>query len=279
MRSIRRLFLPALLALAACTHAPVEAPAAGAPRADPAISAADAAAIAALAPGGVLRAGVYVGSPTSYIGGEGGAPPRGVSFDLAQRAAREAGVKFQPEVFPSNDKLLEAARAGAVDLVFTNATAVRAEFLDFTPTVLEIQKSYLVAGASPIHDAAALDKPGTRIGVSRGSTTSTELAHVLHSVQFVPMESLTAGRAALAKGELDAYASNNAILSQMGDALPGSRLLPGSWGREAFAFGIPKGRQAAMPWLAAFVTRARADGAVQRAAERAGVRGLVGAAR
>jgi polar amino acid transport system substrate-binding protein len=250
-----------LLLAVACAQAPI------APRAD-------AGGIAALAPGGTLRAGVYVGSPTSYIPGEAGAAPRGVSYDLAQRLAKEVGVEFKPRVFPSNEKLLEAAKAGEIDVVFTNATAVRAQFLDFTPTVMEIEKSYLVAAASPIRDAAALDRPGTRIGVSRGSTTSTELAHVLKAAEFVPMESLAAGRTALGDGRLDAYASNKAILFQMSDGLPGSRVLDGRWGLEAFAFGVPKGRAAAMPVLREFVARARAQGAVQQAAQRAGVRGL-----
>ncbi len=79
---------------------------------------------------------------------------------------------------------------------------------------------------------------------------------------------------ALTESRLDAYASNKAILHQMSDGLPGSRVLSGSWGEETFAFGIPKGRDAARPYLEAFAKKARDTGAVRRAAERAGVRGL-----
>lgn len=231
-------------------------------------------AIAALAPGGKLRVGLYPGSPTSFIAATDGAAPRGVGYDLAKQLAAEAGIAFEPVVFPGNDKVQEAVKAGAVDLVFTNATAARAQFVDFTPAVLEIEKSYLVPAGSAIRDAADLDRPAVRIGISRGSTTQAELAKILKHPQFIPMDSLAAGSRALAEGRLDAYASNKAILHQMSDGLPGSRVLSGSWGEEAFAFGIPKGRDAARPYLDAFAKKARADGAVRRAADRAGVRGL-----
>ena len=88
--------------------------------------------------------------------------------------------------------------------------------------------------------------------------------------------SLADGARALAEGRLDAYASNKAILHQMADGLPGSRVLPGSWGEESIAFGVPKGRPTALPYLEAFVKKAREEGLVRRAADRAGVRGLAG---
>jgi polar amino acid transport system substrate-binding protein len=92
--------------------------------------------------------------------------------------------------------------------------------------------------------------------------------------QTVPMDSLADGGRALAEGRLDAYSSNKAILFQMSDGLPGSRVLPGSWGEESIAFGVPKGRSAALPYIVAFVKKAREEGSVRRAADRAGVRGL-----
>jgi cobalt-zinc-cadmium efflux system outer membrane protein len=42
---------------------------------------------------------------------------------------------------------------------------------------------------------------------------------------------------------------------------------------ESLAIGIPKGREAGLPWLRQFAEAARADGTVKRAAERSGLRG------
>ena len=45
---------------------------------------------------------------------------------------------------------------------------------------------------------------------------------------------------------------------------------------ESLALAVPKGREAGKAWLAEFVTRMRQEGFVQRAAQRAGLRGLAG---
>ena len=232
------------------------------------------AAIEALAPGGKLRVGLYPGSPTSYIPSKDAMLPRGIGYDLAKDLASQAGVAFEPTIFPTNEKVQEAAREGSVDIVFTNATAARAQVIDFTPVVLEIEKGYLVPAGSAIRDGAAIDRPAIRVGHSRGSTTQAELGHVLKNAQLGPVDSLADASRALAEGRIDAFASNKAILHQIADGLPGSRVLPDTWGKETFAFGFPKNRDAARPYLEAFVKNARDGGAVRRAAERAGVRGL-----
>src|SRR6187401_3198688 len=141
----------------------------------PAIDAKRDAAFHALAPTGKLRVGVYTGSPTSFIPGENGKPTRGIGYELGELLAKDAGVPFEPVIFPSNEKVFEAFRAGALDVVFTNASAARAQFIDFTPTVLEIEKGYLVGPRSQAKEGADVDRPGVRVGVSRASTTETEL--------------------------------------------------------------------------------------------------------
>ena len=223
-----------------------------------------------LAPTGRLRVGVYTGSPTSYVAG---VTPRGVAYEMGQKLAKRAGIPFEAVVFPSNEKLYEAFRAGNVDLVFTNATAARKQFIDFTPVVLGIQKGYLVRPGSNAQDHAALDRAGARIGVSRGSTTQAELASIVKQATLVPMASLEEGEVALADGRIEAYASNKAILFEMADKVPHSRVLEGRWGSETFAFGIPKGRPAALEFVSKFATDERDAGGLRAAAERAGIRG------
>jgi polar amino acid transport system substrate-binding protein len=192
---------------------------------------------------------------------------------LGQKIAKRAGVAFDPIVFPSNEKLYEAFHAGGVDLVFTNATASRREFIDFTPTVLEVEKGYLVRPGSTVRDASMIDRVGTAIGVSRGSTTQTELAQIVKNATLVPIPSLEEGARALADGRIEAYGSNKAILFEMSDRLPGSRVLDGRWGAETFAFGIPKGRPAALAWLGKVAMEEHDAGGLRSAAQRAGIRG------
>ena len=259
MSSVRRLLCSLLLAcLASCA---TQSPSPGE------------AVRAALAPTGKLRVGLYVGSPTSYVPG---AQPRGVGYEVGRAMAERLGVPFEPAIFPSNAKLYEALRAGQVDVLLTNATEERKRFVDFTDPVLYIEKSFLVPAGTKIADAAAVDRDGVRVGVSQGSTSQSELGHTLKNrVTFVPAPSLGEASRMLAEGRIDAYASNNAILYEMSDGLPGSRVLPGRWGTESFALGIPQGRDAGRAWLDAFAREARANGTVSGAATRASVRGTI----
>jgi polar amino acid transport system substrate-binding protein len=51
----------------------------------------------------------------------------------------------------------------------------------------------------------------------------------------------------LKSGELQGFASNKAILYELGDQVPGSRVLDGRWSFENIAIAIPKGREARGP--------------------------------
>lgn len=228
-----------------------------------------------LAPSGKLRVGLYPGSPTSTIRDAATGESKGVGFDLGKEMARRLGVPFEPVVFPKNAEVLAAVKSGEVDVTFTNATAERARDMDFTPPFLDVEKSYLVPGDSRIATLADLDKPGIKVGVSAGSSTQVELSSVLKHVQIVLAPTLKGAIEMLSQRKIDAFATNKAILFEMSDQLPGSRVLSGRWGLEHFSVGIPKGRDSGMPWVKQFVADATADGAVHSAVARAGIRGTV----
>jgi polar amino acid transport system substrate-binding protein len=215
---------------------------------------------------------VYRGSPTSYVADSGGAP-RGVGYDLGRALAQALGVPFEPVVFAKNADVFEGLAAGKVDVTFTNATPARARALDFTPPFLDVEQGYLVPPRSAIDAQDAIDRPGMRVGVSIGSTSEATLGRVYRHATLVRVPTLETAVEWLAAGKLDAFATNKAILFEMSDGLRGSRVLDGRWGMERFAFGIPKGRDAALPLLGELVAVARSDGVVAKAAERAGLRG------
>lgn len=228
-----------------------------------------------LAPTGKLRVGLYPGTPTSIIGDPASSAAKGVGFDLGRELAQRAGVPFEPVVYPKNADVLAAVRSGAVDMAFTNATPARMKDMDFSPTVLQVEQGYLVPRGSAIALPADVDRPGIRVGVSEGSTSETTLSREFRNASVVRTPSLKAASEMLAAGKLDAFATNKATLYEMAGDLPGSTVLAGRWGLENFAIALPKGREAAMPYVRRFVADARAEGLVTRAIERAGLRGTV----
>lgn len=227
-----------------------------------------------LAPSGKLRVGLYPGSPTSLIGDPATGQARGVAFDLGGELAKRLGVPFEPVVFSKNADVLAAVKAGQVDIVFTNATAERAKDMDFSSPFLYVEKGFLVPAGSTMKGHADVDGPGIRVGVSQGSSTERELAGHFKHAAMKRVTTLKAAVQMLGAGELDAFATNKAILFEMSDQLPGSRVLEGRWGMEQFAVARPKGRDQAA-FVEQFLATAKSQGQVSQAVQRAGLRGTV----
>jgi polar amino acid transport system substrate-binding protein len=228
-----------------------------------------------LAPSGVLKVGLYPGTPTSILPDPQSGGPRGVGYDLGKEVARRLGVTYQPVVFEKNAEVLEAVKTGQVDMAFTNATAVRAKDMDFGPPYLESELGYLVPQGSPVTAVSGIDAKGIRVGVTRASSSDAAMSHDLKSAEVVRAATIADAVEMLATGGLDAFATNKATLLEMTEKLPGSKVLDGRWGVERHAIAIPKGRDQAMAFVTKFTADAKSEGLVKAAVERAGLRGAV----
>jgi len=256
---LRRLFLVATLSalLAACVSAP---------KVDPEV-------VRLLAPGGTLRVGVYPGSPTSLVVNATG-QKAGVALELGQALGQRLGVPVQVMEFKRVAEVVDEIKAGRVDVTFTNATEARAKEVDFTPTLIRLELGYLVPPQSPIQDVSAVDRAGVRVGVTQGSSSQGVLGKAYRQAVVVPAASLKQAQQMFAQRQIDAFATNKGILFEMSDELPGYRVLDGRWGFEQLAMAIPKGRDAARPWLDGFARDMLASGQLGGMASRAGLRGM-----
>lgn len=231
-----------------------------------------------LAPTGVLRAGLYPGTPTSILPAAGLGEPRGVGYDLGKELARRLGVPYEPVVFAKNAEVLAAVKTAAVDVAFTNATAARAQDMDFGPPFLEIELGFLVPRGSPLTDPAAMDTPGLRVGVTAGSSSDAALSRDFKHAAIVRAATFDIALDMMLSGAISAYATNKAALFEMAEKLPGSRVLDGRWGIERHAIAIPKGREQAMAFVRQFTIEMKSKGVIGAAITRAGLRGAIPAA-
>ena len=228
----------------------------------------------ALAPSGTLRVAVYPGSPTSMVRAAGSDEMRGLSVEIGRELARRLGVPAEIVVFQRVAEVVDALKQGNADFTITNASPARAEVVDFTPPLVALELGYLALPGSPVQSLANVDQPGMRIGVSQGSTSHATLTREFKQARVVPAPSLQVAGAMLQRGEIDAFATNKAILFELGDGLPGARVLEGRWGLERLAIAVPKGRgAAAAQYLRGFAQSVRSDGLVRAASSRAGLRG------
>ncbi len=230
-----------------------------------------------LAPTGKLRVGVYQGSPTSIIPGKAAADTRGVGYELGRQFARYLQVPFEPVIFAKNADVLAAVKAGSVDVTFTNATPDRRRSMDFSDSFLRVEQGYLVPVESAIQRPEDVDAKGVRVGVSAGSTSEKTLGNKFKNAHIIVIPTLDRAVEMIKSGEVEVFATNKAILYELSDSLPGSKVLEGAWGYEHFAAGIPKGREEGLPVLNQFLSEARQSGLISQAVHRAGLRGAVSA--
>jgi len=229
----------------------------------------------ALAPTGTLRVAVYPGSPTSMVRTAGSDEMRGLSVELGRELGRRLGVPTEVVVFQRVAEVVDALKAGRADFTITNATPARAQDVDFTPPLVALELGYLSVPGSPVLALADVDRPGIRIGVSQGSTSQGVLTREFKQARVVPASSLRVAGEMLQRREIDAFATNKAILFELADGLPGARVLEGRWGLERLAIAVPKGRSVAAAYLRSFADAVRSEGLVRSAAARAGLRGSV----
>jgi polar amino acid transport system substrate-binding protein len=229
-----------------------------------------------LAPLGRLRVGVFAGSPLSMVVDRGG-QPCGIGYDLGAEFAARLNVPVEYLCFQRIADVIAAMKQSEVDFTLSNATAVRARDVDFSPTLLSLELGYLVAATSPLCDSSELDRVGVRIGVTKGSTSERTLPDRFRQARVVPAETVGIAIEMLNSGELDVYATNKPTLFEMSDAMPGARVWPENWGLEHIAIAIPQGRAQAMDAVRRFVTDVQASGLLARLQHRAGLRGVVAA--
>jgi polar amino acid transport system substrate-binding protein len=231
-----------------------------------------------LAPSGTLRVGIYPGSPTSMVTDAAG-KPHGLAYDLGGEFAKRLGVGVDYVRFQRVADIVTAIHDGQVDFTVTNATPARASEVSFSQPVLAIELGYLVPANSPIGKIEDIDKPGVKIGVTKGSTSERTLPAKFRNATIVPAESVKVAIAMFGRGEINLYATNKPTLFEMADQMPGAKILDGNWGAEHMAIAIPKGREDALPLLNRFVADEQSSGALDTIQRQAGLRGATRATR
>ena len=231
-----------------------------------------------LAPSGTLRVGIYPGSPTSMVTDTAG-KPHGLAYDLGGELAKRLGVPIDYVRFQRVADIVTAIHDGQIDFTVTNATPARANEVSFSQPVLAIELGYLVPANSPISEIEDIDKPGVKIGVTKGSTSERTLPTKFKNATIVAAESVKVAIAMFSRGEIDLYATNKPTLFEMSDQMPGAKILDGNWGAEHMAIAIPKGREDALPLLNRFVAEEQSSGALDTIQQQAGLRGATKATR
>ena len=199
----------------------------------------------------------------------------GLAHDLGEAFAKRLNVPLEYVTFQRVADIVTAIKNGEVDFTVTNATPARANDVAFSQPLISIELGYLVPANSPISRAGDIDRPGIRIGVTKGSTSERTLPTKFKNATIVPAESVKLAIGMLSRGDLDLYATNKPTLFEMSDSMPNARVLDGNWGLEHMAVAIPKGREQGLHFVEAFVKDVQSSGLLDQIQQQAGLRGAV----
>ena len=200
---------------------------------------------------------------------------RGVAVDLARALGARLGVEVLLVEYPSPPRVLDGVKVGAWDVGFIGVDPARAAVVDFSSPYLQIDANYLVPAGSSIRNSADVDQPGVRIAVSRNSVEDFVLGKTLKRAELVRLETVSAGFDALLAGKADVLAAPRPGLLQSLARLPGSRVLDDHFHATFAAIAVPKGQAGRLAYINDFIEEAKTSGLVERAIERAGLRGVV----
>jgi polar amino acid transport system substrate-binding protein len=230
--------------------------------------------VADLVRAGKLRAGLGIVAPHWAVKDEKTGELRGVAVDIARALASRLGIELVTVQYPSPPGVLEGLKVGAWDVGFLAIDPSRTAVVDFSPPYLQIDATYLVKEGSAIRNVADADRPAIRIAVTRKSVEEIVLARSLKRGELRSVDTIAAGFELLQTGNADALAAPRPALLQFSSRLSGSRVLEDRFHVAFGAVAVPKGQTERLAYITEFVEEAKASGVVQRAIERARVRGV-----
>ena len=245
-----------------------------------------AAARQALAPDGVLRAGVNLSNFLLVSERGPGGEPRGVSPSLCGELARRLGAELEVVPYANPGLLADGAARGEWAVGLIGAEPARAETILFTPPYAEIEATFLVPPSSRLGDIASVDAPGTRVCVSRRAAYCLWLEANLERADLVQTSEpgLALSADLFVDEACDALAGLRPWLLGLVDQDPrfeGCSVLDGNFSTVQQAVGTPRvggAETAALPFLEAFVADATASGLVAKLIADHGVAGKLAVA-
>ena len=138
---------------------------------------------------------------------------------------------------------------------------------------MQVDYTYLVPTGSSIRTVADADQPGVRIALVGNGVSDLALRRMLKRAELIRTDTEGADFELVRSGKADVLAGSRPALLEYSDRLPGSLVLEDRFRAIFIAMAVPKGRTGRLAYIGDFVEEAKASGLVQRAIDRAGLRG------
>jgi len=137
-----------------------------------------------------------------------------------------------------------------------------------------VDSTYWVPGGSSIRNVTDADQAGVRIAVTSKSVEDLVLGRTLKRAELLRIDTVSAGFDALRAGNAGVCSAPRPALLGFSARLPDSRVLEDRYYAVFHAMAVPKGEAERLAYISDFIEEAKSSGLVQRAVERAGLRGV-----
>lgn len=229
--------------------------------------------ISSLAPQGELRVALNYGNTVLAQRGKDGVP-LGVSADLARELCRRLGLVPRFISYDAAADVAKAATENTWDIAFMAIDPKRGEHIDFTKAYVQIEGTYLVKDNAPWLKVEELDREGVRIAVGQGAAYDLFLSRHLKQAELVKFSTSAAAVHGFVEQGLEAAAGVRQTLLGFSEENTGYRILDGYFTAIHQAMALPKGRDAALRYVFAFVEEMKANGFVAESLVRSGQDGV-----
>jgi polar amino acid transport system substrate-binding protein len=228
-----------------------------------------------IAPTGRLRVAMQTGSPIIATRASDGSVS-GVVVDLGRFIAKRLDLAFEPVVYVNQETYAQSFGTGEWDIAIGVRSLLAQEKSALSPDFMVADAMYIAAPGKEFADASQIDRPGVKVGVSRGGGSDQILSRALKAALVVRVDGgVPNATEALRSGAVDVWAANPVTLQAIEAGLPGSKVVPGAYTTGRYAVSLPKGRSVeAQNELADIVNEAKRTGIVLRAIENAGFKGV-----
>lgn len=218
----------------------------------------------ALAPKGVLRAGINMANFLLVSGTCPDGSPDGLSPDLARRIAAELGVACELIYYDGPGQLADAVANDIWDIGNIAVEPARAKTIDFTVPYAQIDANFLVRADAPFDDNASVDSSGVSIAVYGRSAYDLWLSENLASAEIVRCDSIDASHEMFRQGKTDVLASLKPKLREEISRTSGMRIIDPPFTGIQQAVGVRKGHPAVVDYLNALIVHLIEDGFIAR---------------
>jgi polar amino acid transport system substrate-binding protein len=221
-----------------------------------------------IAPGGKLRVGMIA---ITVLGD--------VAKSVAWFFGQKLGAAVEPVMYPNPEAYLQSFGKGEWDVAIGPRVLAPVDKADSTADLWVIRLVDVAAPGKEFPDIASVDKAGVKIGTIRGAPSERVLTRQIKTAEIVRIAlspTIAADAAELLRsGKADVFGADSGVGYPAAEALPGAKIVPGTFAKVRLAAALSKGRSTvAQATLATLVDEAKHTGVVQRAIDANGLKGV-----